>query len=225
MKRSSWLTVAQSASVAIAIAGLAAVGAAPARAETQITIYTGMNENFSSRVESTGTPTQTIDWDGKSFQMPPYWGARGTYWFGSGPGWGVALDYTHAKAYGKLDGTSYDVLEFTDGLNLLTLNAMYRFGGWMDGRVVPYVGIGAGASIPHVEVQKTGDPNLTFEYQLAGWSAQVLGGLEYRLDKNWSIFAEGKLSYATIDADLKGGGSLQTEIWQPQLAVGVSYRF
>jgi len=37
--------------------------------------------------------------------MPPYWGVRGIYWLENQSGWGLALEYTHSKAYAKLNGT------------------------------------------------------------------------------------------------------------------------
>jgi lipid A oxidase len=206
--------------------------AAPARAETQISVFGGVNENFSSRVKldkGAVSEDRSMDWDGKSFDPPPYWGVRGTYWFNSGPGWSVALDYVHAKAYADLDfktDPTYSRLEFTDGLNLLTLNAMYRFAPVLNDRLVPYVGAGAGLSIPHVEVSLKAYPDQnTFEYQLTGVAAQALAGLEYRLGSSWSVFAEARLSYARVEADLAGGGNLETDIWSPQWAIGLSYRF
>jgi lipid A oxidase len=38
-----------------------------------------------------------MDWEANPFDMPVYWGARGTYWLESN--WGFGLEYTHAKAY------------------------------------------------------------------------------------------------------------------------------
>ena len=138
----------------------------------------------------------------------------------------MAFDYTHAKAYADLDfatDPTYQHLEFTDGNNLAMINLMYRFDPVMGGRVVPFVGIGGGIAIPHVEV--TTAVSKTFEYQFAGGAAQVVAGLEYKLNDAWSVFAEGKLSYSHLDTDLTGGGSFKTYLWSPQLAIGLSYRF
>ena len=139
---------------------------APLCAEVQISVYGGANENFSSRASVEKSPvsdSRTLDWDGDSFQMPPYWGARGTYWLNPGSSWGIALDYTHAKAYAKLNfatDPTYSHLEFTDGLNLLTLNLLYRFVPLWGSTLTPYVGVGAGLSIPHVEVGLNGATDL-----------------------------------------------------------------
>ncbi|MFZ1103231.1 MAG: outer membrane beta-barrel protein [Hyphomicrobiaceae bacterium] len=215
---------------ALAFAGLCAFSL-PAAAETQISVFGGANWNLSSDVTVSGTGpsdgTQSIDWDGGAFDMPPYWGVRGVYWLGSAPNWGFAIDYAHQKALADLGGAAgatFDRLEFTDGNNILLFEVLYRFNPMMNGTLVPYVGAGLGVAIPHVEVTlTTGDK--TFEYQLAGMAAQVLAGLEYKLNEKWSLFTEARLSYSQIDADLAGGGSLETDLWSPQLAIGLSYRF
>ena len=55
---------------------------------------------------------------------------------------------------------------------------MYRFNPVLDGKLAPFVGIGAGIAVPHVEVKlKNGAPD-TWEYQFAGGAGQVLAGLE-----------------------------------------------
>ena len=104
------------------------------------------------------------------------------YWLDSKPGWGVGLEYTHSKAYAKLNGTTagalYDTLEFTDGNNIVTGNILYRFSPWEFYRIRPYAGFGIGVTIPHVEVSLVGDPVKTFEYQLAGFAGQGFVGLE-----------------------------------------------
>jgi lipid A oxidase len=217
---------------ALAIAGLCAFSL-PAAAETQISVFGGANSNLSSDVKVGGTGTaadgtSSIDWDGNSFELPPYWGVRGTYWLsGSKSNWGFAIDFVHSKAVADLDGAAgnkFDRLEFTDGNNILLFDVLYRFNPLMNGKLVPYVGAGIGVTIPHVEVTPVGGSK-TYEYQLTGVAAQVLAGLEYKLNEKWSVFAEGRFSYSHIEADLQGGGTLETDLWSPQIAVGVSYRF
>lgn len=161
--------------------------------------------------------------------MPPYWGVQATYWLNTNASWGLGIDYTHSKAYAPFNFASdptYRHLEFTDGNNLLLLNLLYRFGPIDDGRLLPYVGLGGGVAIPHVEVKLKAFPGHdTCEYQLAGAAAQALAGLEYRLDDAWTLFAEGKISYSHLAAELEGGGQLKTHLWSPQLLLGLSYRF
>jgi lipid A oxidase len=219
---------------AVGLAVMAAVAATtPAQAEVQIQVYGGLNANFSSDVSlhRQGLPTDTrnVDWEGKPFDMPPYWGLRGVYWLDSKPGWGVGVEFTHSKAYAKLNGTSagalYDSLEFTDGNNILTGNILYRFSPWQFYRIRPYAGVGIGVTIPHVEVSLVGDPVKTFEYQLAGFAGQGFVGLEMPLGDRWSGFVEAKLSYTHINGNLDGGGHIKTDLWSPHFAIGLAYRF
>jgi lipid A oxidase len=220
--------------VALAVVGLA-VWSLPARAETQISVFGGVNGNFSSDVEvrAPGIPggrdKRNVDWDGGSFEMPPYWGVRGTYWLSRSSSWGLAVEYSHSKALADINFGAdpvYNHLEFTDGNNLVLIEALYRFSPLMNGTLVPYIGGGVGVAIPHVEVSlKTDPPNRTYEYQLTGAAAQIMAGLEYKLNESWSLFSEAKLSYSGIDADLNGGGSFETDLWSPQLAIGLTYRF
>jgi len=220
MSRRTWAS-------AVAIAALC-LCPLPASAETQLSFFGGVNWNFSSdvRLDAPGKHDErSVDWDGASFQMPPYWGVRGTYWLGRN--WGLAVEYHHSKAVADIDFTAdktYDRLEFTDGNNLVLFEVLYRFSPTFNGTLVPYVGLGAGVTVPHVEVTLDGGSK-TYEYQLAGAAAQIMAGLEYKLDERWSVFTELKLSYSSISADLKGGGSLDTDLWSPQLAIGVTYRF
>jgi lipid A oxidase len=68
-----------------------------------------------------------------------------------------------------------------DGLNLLTLNALYRMP--LEGtKFVPYVGAGAGVNIRHLEV--TRGSGRTFEYQLGGATLQAQAGVAYEFTKN-----------------------------------------
>jgi lipid A oxidase len=196
--------------------------------ETQISVFGGFNWNFGSTVTLNAPGKQderSVDWDGAAFDMPPYWGVRGTYWLGRS--WGLAVEYSHSKALADIDFTAdgtYDRLEFTDGNNLVLFEVLYRFSPALNGRLVPYVGAGAGVTIPHVEVTLDAGTK-TYEYQLAGPAAQIMAGLEYKLSPTWSLFSELKLSYSHISADLKGGGELETDLWSPQLAIGLTYRF
>jgi lipid A oxidase len=154
-----WIMSRRLRAVALAVAGVC-VCSVPALAETQISVFGGANWNFSSDVKATGVPDYTVDWDGKSFEMPPYWGVRGTYWLSPSSNWGFAIDYAHQKAVADLDsaaGESYDRLEFTNGNNVLLLEVLYRFSPAMNGTLVPYVGAGIGVTIPHVEVTFAGE--------------------------------------------------------------------
>lgn len=211
--------------------GALLVCAAPALAEVQLSVYGGTNTNFDSKVKTdrgSVHDSRTVSWDGKSMEAPPYWGARATYWLPNNNPWGVALDYTHQKAYADINFTAdpvYDHLEFTDGNNIVTLNAMYRFqrpnSAWNF-----YVGGGPGVAIPSFEVTLDGDASsATHEYQITGFAAQMLGGAQYKFNDHVAAFTEAKLSYTQINGDINGGGTVKTNVWSPHALAGLSYSF
>jgi lipid A oxidase len=87
---------------ALAAALALCVNPAASSAETQVSVYGGANTNFNSPgtlVSGATVDHRNFDWEGKPFQMPPYWGAQITHWRNRGASWGLALDYTHTKAY------------------------------------------------------------------------------------------------------------------------------
>ena len=66
---------------ATALVTLSITGAA--HAEIQLQGYVGANGAFSSdlKLDKGGVQDKrNIDWEGKPFEAPPYWGARATYW-------------------------------------------------------------------------------------------------------------------------------------------------
>ena len=176
---------------------------APLWPDSQIAVFGGWNDSFDSDItlkqpNGTNMTLHDVPWDGVSFEAPPYWGIRGTWWLANNPNWGLMFDYIHAKVVadkgavvsvsGRRDGTAiaptdkvgntFQVMEFTDGLNEFFFGAQYR---WPHERWTPYVGFGVGPSVPHVEVRRPGvGQPYTFEYQLAGVDVEGLVGIEYR---------------------------------------------
>ncbi|MEL6503855.1 MAG: outer membrane beta-barrel protein [Pseudomonadota bacterium] len=219
-----------SLSVLAATALLTSASALPAFAEMEISVYGGANFSPHSRVKTfdaagNQTSSNSVGWDGASFQMPPYYGVRGTYWFENSPGLGIALDFTHAKVKADPLPAGFTDLEFTDGINFLTANLMYRM--QLDASpFTPYVGAGVGLSIPHVEVDgPVVNNNRTYDYQVTGFAAQALVGVDYEITNNWSVFGELKSTYGQVEADLTGGGKLDTDVISNQIIFGVSYKF
>jgi lipid A oxidase len=173
-----------------------------------------------------------IEWEGKPFKSPIYYGLRVSHW-GEGARVGTLLDFTHAKAIARFDeetsfkgtlegkplpprakvGDVFKHLEFSHGHNMLTLNGLLRLGSF---RLQPYVGAGGGISLPHTEIGYRGEPGRTYEYQYAGLVGQVLAGLEVQVG-GARIFVEYKFSYAPYDVPLSGvvnGWILFTDLWR-----------
>ena len=61
--------------------------------------------------------------------------------------------------------------------------------------------------------------------EVTGLAAQILAGVDVPLTDHFSLFSEYKLSYAGVDADLKKGGHLNTNVWTNHIVVGASLRF
>jgi lipid A oxidase len=207
----------------------AVILATPAAAEVEISGYFGSQTLPHSRLtgDIASVPVnRLVEWEGKSFTPPPYYGARAVYWRESGWGWGVEL--THAKAYASdVDRTALGVdrLEFSDGHNILTANVHRRWDNqWWNGRLTPFVTAGVGVAVPHVDIQPTGGPR-TYGYQLTGAAVRLGAGVSMALTENISAFTEYQFTYSDNTVDLDGGGTLNTELLTNAVNFGLSYSF
>jgi len=207
--------------------GLIVSLATPASAEIELSFYLGTQSAPHSRVHGNdpggvGNFSFGTRWDGDSFGAPPYYGARATWWRTEHLGFGV--EFTHAKVLASETtkaAQGFSVLEFTDGLNIVTANVFYR---WPSAsRWTPYVGAGVGVAIPHAEVTTSG--GRTAEYQITGPAVRLVGGISYRLNDSWALFGEYQGTYSQNDVDLNNGGTLKTDIVTNALNVGVAFRF
>ncbi|PYE84332.1 outer membrane beta-barrel protein [Pseudoroseicyclus aestuarii] len=202
--------------------------ATPAAAEIELGVYGGAQSAPHSEVEISddsviGDTSFTAGWDGNSFEAPPYYGVRGTWWRSESLGFG--LDFTHQKIYADdetLAESGLDRLEFTDGLNVLTANVWYRWPEAAAG-LTPYVGGGLGVAVPHVEVETEGSS--TGEYQITGPAAAVVAGASWSLNSRWSVFGEYKGTYSQNEAELDTGGTLDTDVVTNAVNLGVSFNF
>ena len=215
-------------SVTAALATAATV--APVRAEIELNAFTGFQSAPHSRVTGTrgassgGTPFDNlIGWDGKSFETPPYYGVRATWWRPNNIGFG--LEFTHDKIYAPASDmpAGFSRLEFTDGLNIITANVSKRWPGMWGGNFTPYVSGGLGIAMPHVDV--TEGANRTFGYQVTGPAARATAGIKYSLTDRWSVFGEYQFTWSQNEADLAGGGSLETRIFTNAVNLGVGFSF
>jgi lipid A oxidase len=211
----------------------------PVLGETVIGGYSGMSDTRDSTVAivKPGQIDMTVrdfSWLGKPFEAPIYYGVRVQRWHGLS-GFGSMVDFTHAKAIarasddasytGTRDGKALPAkakisdqfrhLEFSHGHNLLTYNGLFRWPAFM-GRVRPYVGGGAGITLPHTEVGFRDKNTRTYEYQFAGLVGQMLGGVEINVGRA-SVFFEYKFSYAPYHVPLSEeprGFILFTDLWR-----------
>ncbi len=161
-----------------------------------------------------------MDWKGRSFEAPFYYGVRATSW--RSESFGVGLDFAHNKIYPASLPDGYDVLEMTDGLNTLTVNAYHRWDNVL-GEFTPYVGGGVGIAVPHVDVAS--ESAETSGYQLTGPAATLIAGASLPLTARMSLFGEYKGTYSANTADLDSGGTLEADIFTNAVNVGVSFNF
>lgn len=201
-----------------------------AQAETELSFYTGYQTAPHSVVtgndpEATWTDEFTAAWDGKSFAAPPYYGMRATRWTSDTFGWGA--EFTHAKVYADdetRDANGYDRFEFTDGLNIITINAMRRWPGQWGDKITPYIGGGVGFAMPHVDIRATGGSH-TFGYQVTGPAVRAIAGVSYQLNEKWSAFAEYQGTYSMNKVELENGGSFDTDVITNALNIGLGFTF
>ncbi|MCO8145740.1 phosphatase PAP2 family protein [Rhodovulum tesquicola] len=214
----------------LALSALAAATGSATKAEMELWVYTGHQSAPHSNVRGSdpagaGDFDFTAGWEGRPFDMPPHWGLRGVWW--RSETFGYTLDFNHTKIYADdetLAASGFEMLEFTDGLNNLTAGIIRR---WPDPSRAwtPYAGASAGVVIPHVEVRTGPGAPVTQEYQLVGPSVAVIFGATWRLTDRTALFGEYKGTWSRIDADLTGGGALETEVITNALNIGLAYRF
>lgn len=201
----------------------------PAAAEIELGFYGGAQSAPPSQVTiedpSRAWPNTdfTATWEGRSFEAPIYYGLRATWWGRGALGFGI--DLNHAKVYADeatLAASGLSHLEFSDGLNILTVNAWRRWDPVIGG-LQPYLGAGIGVSVPHVEVID-GDSR-TWGYQLTGPALTFVAGASYPLSGSWSVFGEYKGTWSWNEAELETGGTLSTDISTNAVNFGISFRF
>lgn len=204
--------------------------ATPAVAEVELSFYLGSqslpHSNFTGDIA--GVPVdRTMKLEGRSFEAPPYYGARAVYWRESG--WGYGIELTHAKGYASdadRAALNVDRFEFSDGHNIITANIHRRWEDqWWNGRLTPFVTAGVGVALPHVDIQATGSTNHTFGYQLTGPAVRLGAGLSMALTDKISAFGEYQFTYSDNTIDLDGGGTINAALKTNALNFGMSYSF
>jgi lipid A oxidase len=212
--------------------------------DTRIGAYGGLTYTHPSDVKITKRPAdpsratdmtvKDVNWIGMPFKSPIYYGVR-VQRIAPQASFGTMVDFTHAKAIavntqnasfeGTRDGKAlppkanigetFRHLEFSHGHNMLTWNALFRMPAFWS-KVRPYVGAGAGITLPHTEIGFRDEDKRTYEYQYAGLVGQVLGGVEINLGRT-SVFVEYKFSYSPYEVPLSQeprGFLLFTDLWR-----------
>lgn len=210
---------------------------APHGGEMMFAGYTGVPYTYPSDVSVTQSgvhdfTAKSVEWEGRPFKNPIYYGARIVRWFESGRT-GAMIDFIHSKTIGRLSeeveltGTFngapaperavlrdiFERVEASHGHNMLTLTGLLRLPS-LGFRLHPYVGFGAGVSLPHAEVHVAGRETRTYEYQVAGPVTQALIGIEIRAARVSYLF-EYKFTLAPYRMPLteRDGTLLIFDLW------------
>jgi lipid A oxidase len=207
--------------------------------DTRIGAYGGVTFTHPSDVKITkpgaiDMTVKDVPWIGMPFKSPIYYGVR-VQRLSPLASFGTMVDFTHAKAIaphlqevtmtGTRDGkdvppkgtvdSMFRHLEFSHGHNMLTWNGLFRSPAFWS-KIRPYVGAGAGITLPHTEIGFRDQNARTYEYQFAGLVGQVLGGIEINLGRT-SVFFEYKFSYSPYEVPLSHeprGFLLFTDLWR-----------
>lgn len=200
----------------------------PAHAEIELAIYGGIQASPHGNAKGTepnGTAFSfSTAWEGKSFDMPPYYGLRFTNWLSDTRGYSV--NFAHAKAYADSatrSSSGFSTLEFTDGLNPITLNATFRNQSSPEFQL--YGGVGVGFAVPHVELKSPSMTTATMEFQYGGPVVGFYGGFKRQISGPWSWFGEYAFHYVRLDVDMGSGGNFKTNIVTNAINVGISYSY
>ena len=218
-------------------------------AETRLSAYTGTSWTRDSdlRLTQPGVGTDLIAsgvrWDARPTRPAPYYGLRLTAFPDPSATWGDALDYTHYKMYANT-GRMVNVngiwrgaaasgaaplnqyvqqFELSHGVNVLSINGLYRWPDARLGRIEPYVGVGLAHYWPHAETL-VGNAARETGYQASGFGYQLLAGAQYKLTQRTGLFVEGKFNRGKAEVDIAGGRA-ETPLRTFHLVGGISFGF
>lgn len=197
---------------------------------------------------STNVRFEGVDYQDRSFNLPPYYGYRGAYFFHS-PGWfGIEGEVVHMKVYtqpaqvvaarGTIDGAGVPApvplgavlqrFSISHGQNMLLVNAVARHafgecGDYRTARVVAMARLGAGPTLPHVESTVGADREQ--RYERGAMAVQVAGGIELRLWKQLHALAEYKFTRCRQSVDAAAGAHVETLLSTHHFVFGASWHF
>ena len=189
------------------------LAAAPAAAEVQLSFYGGWAGAPDGGVTLSGDvalPDREVDAEEASGAGEQV-GVRATWW--SESGFGVALDYSR---FGEGEGATAEGLSF-GGMDTLTLNGLRRFEEAFEG-VTPYVGAGLGVAM--TEIEADGEP-----VDASGPAVSWIAGASVPINENWSVFGEYEGTYADVEGDTGGGGTIEADTVTNSINLGVSFSF
>lgn len=195
-------------------------------AEAQLSLYGGLHGAVESNVSGNGAGTDfgfDAGWQGPAPLDRTDYGVRLVWWRADNYGWGLDFNSADTEAdTATLKANGLTRLGFSGGLDVLTVNA-YRRWKQPERRVIPYIGVGVGLSLPHLDYSTAAGSYA--ENQAAGGAVQWVAGASYPLNDRLSLFGELQGSYSVNGADLAGGGTLEAGVLTGAINLGVSLGF
>lgn len=193
---------------------------------------TSFSKNETLTIKQDGYPDITMDdveFATKPFDSPPYYGIRLGRW-SDGHAWEV--EHIHQKIYVDELPDEVQHFEITDGYNLFLFNSAWQLEKY---NVISRIGIGPVIAHPQITVRgmtnhESGGGAIPTVwdsdsgYQWAGAGAQIALEKEFRLNNNWLLSIEGKLSHANANIDI-AGGSVSVPNTAIHLVGGIKYDF
>ncbi len=196
----------------------------------------------------TGVRFDSVDYEGRSFHLPPYYGYRATYFLRSPEWFGIEGEVVHMKVYaqpaealpaaGTIDGAAVSgpvalasVVErfsLSHGQNLLFVNAVARYapgrcGDFRTARFVLLARAGVGPTLPHVETTIAGVAEEG--YQRGAIAVQAAGGIELRAWKQLHALVEYKFTRCRQSVSAAAGSHIETLLHTHHLTFGLSWHF
>ena len=161
----------------------------------------------------------------------PYYGIRFYHFFKNHPHWGFGIDFIHFKVFmadpqtqrvsvtgpwpnvqpdGKiLLDDHFSMLNVSHGVNHITLTGIYRLFLFPsvkipDGRLQPFVSLGAGPAVPHLQLTLKQDGQLApkaFSYQLrlGNWGMGLGAGFRWKISPRFGLYGEYKWTYSILN--------------------------
>ena len=227
-------SAATAGSIALVIALLTAA-VPPAAAEPYVAGYAGAafteRKDLRTELELNGVPFVNGRAHDLKFDTSPVFGGKIGYFFGAdllGGNTGIELDVYHFQPdvprqtvtfSGLLAGVTGETrtqIQSADiDITAVTMNALYRFRLLADrehpnGRVQPYLGIGAGAFIAHLSTKTSPfDVNKDIDDTSTRAGFQALAGLRWLVTRHLSVFAEYKfVQTQTFEFRFKESGTI-----------------
>lgn len=187
------------------------LAAAPAAAEVELSFYGGWAGAPDAGVTISGDAVLPDSGVEDGAEVDSQVGFRATLWNESD--FGVALDFSR---FGEGEGAADDDLSF-GGMDTLTVSGLRRWEDAFEG-VTPYVGAGVGVAV--TEFEADGD-----EVDASGPAVSWVAGASVPIGENLSVFGEYEGTYADVEGDTAGGGSLEADTVTNSINLGVSFSF